>query len=129
DYLKAVVLVKQSNTTNDLAVREKLLNEAAQILKVFLANSPSKDYVASANGRLASIEVELARSRVASAQVAEKSDRGAQLSEARSQFEHARKQLESAEKEFQSTLDEMPKLFAPEEEHLKQRRLELSADF
>jgi hypothetical protein len=127
-YLKAVVLMKQANATNDLGVRAKLFAEAAQLLKAFLASSPPKEFVASANGRLATLEVDLARTQVAEAQVAAKASQEAVLAAAREQFEQARKQLTSAEKAFQTTLEEMPKFFAPTEEHLKQRRLELSAE-
>lgn len=127
-FQQGAVIMRQAGATSDAAVKARLYDEAADKLKKFLAESPDSDLVASASGRLATMEVEKARNLAGLALNAPKDERETKLADARRVFEEARQQLMQAEKDFSAALATMPKLFAPGEEEKKLRRNELAAD-
>ena len=127
-FQQGAVLMKQAAATNDAGVTAKLYDQAAAKLNQFLAASPDSEMAASASGRLATMQVEKARSLAKLTQASPKAERETKLSEARQVFEQAREQLIKAEKDFVAVIAKMPKLFTPDEEDKKQRKLEMAAD-
>jgi hypothetical protein len=120
--------MRQAAATNDSGVKAKLYDAAGEKLKRYLSSAPQPQLAALARGRLATIEVERARSLAALALAAQKDERDEKLADARRAFEQARHHLTQAEKEFVSVLNSMPKLFSSDEQDIKQQKSELSAD-
>lgn len=127
-YQQGVVLMRQAAATNDNGVKARLYDDAAARFKQFLTTSPSPELAAAASGRMATMEVEKARNALAQALRGSKQERDSRLAEVRKAFEAARAQLIQSEGASTAAIEKMPKLFAPGEEHLKQRKIELASD-
>jgi tetratricopeptide (TPR) repeat protein len=125
-YEQAETLLEQAGGESDLTVRGTQLSRAAELFETFRGSFPDHELAGRAATHIANILIERGQFVVQSS--LDPDNQEATRARAREYFEQARQQLTAADRKFQADLQKMPKLVAPTEQDLQNRKRRLAGD-
>lgn len=122
-YERGRALVEQARTLQDIDLRMKQLDQAAEQFQQFAAEQPSHPLSATANIELGNILVERGRTKLEMAKRPSQSAQRNQLhKEAGEHFDTAQQVFEAAEEQFTAELNKFPKAITPDDRDQLQAR-------
>ncbi len=129
DFERALTLIASSRSERDLAVRQRQLNQAQQLLHDFIGQRPDHLKANTARSQLGNLIAERARMRVGQAK---KGNRRQLLDEARRFYEEARTVFLDHQGVIRGELEAIPKVLNPsdpDQATIIARRKQLRADY